>query len=88
MLTELSGIAERFNVSLAFEFLGQPRCSVQTLELASRIVKETARPNVGLVIDSFHFYAGGSSLESIEELDARRLSQQTGRRRRKPCNYK
>jgi 2-keto-myo-inositol isomerase len=69
VLAELSFIAERFNVSLAFEFLGQPDCSVQTLELANEIVKETGRANVGLVIDSFHFYAGGSELESIEALN-------------------
>lgn len=73
VLDELGSIAERFDVSLAFEFLGQPRCSVQTLELADEIVKETDRDNVGLVIDSFHFYAGGSSLESIEALDPERL---------------
>jgi 2-keto-myo-inositol isomerase len=73
VLDELGRIAEGFKVSLAFEFLGQPRCSVQTLELADEIVKETGRGNVGLVIDSFHFYAGGSSLESIEALNADRL---------------
>ena len=73
VLDEMSRIAEAFNVSLAFEFLGQPRCSVQTLELADEIVKETGRANVGLVIDSFHFYAGGSRLESIEALDPERL---------------
>lgn len=73
VLREFGLIAERFNVSLAFEFLGQPRCSVQTLELADEIVKATARRNVGLVIDSFHFHAGGSSLESIEALDPARL---------------
>lgn len=73
VLDELGRIAESFQVSLAFEFLGQPRCSVQTLELAHEIVKETGRANVGLVIDSFHFYAGGSSLEAIEALDPDRL---------------
>jgi 2-keto-myo-inositol isomerase len=73
VLDELGRMAESFKVSLAFEFLGQPRCSVQTLELAGEIVKETARANVGLVIDSFHFYAGGSSLESLEALDRDRL---------------
>lgn len=73
VLGELASIAGRFDVSLAFEFLGQPRCSVQTLELADEIVRATARANVGLVIDSFHFYAGGSSIESIEALDADRL---------------
>lgn len=72
-LTELSGIAEGFGVGLAFEFLGQTDCSVQTLGLADEIVRETARENVGLVIDSFHFYAGGSTIESIEALDPARL---------------
>jgi 2-keto-myo-inositol isomerase len=73
VLGELGRMAESFNVQLAFEFLGQTDCSVQTLDLASEIVTRTARRNVGLVIDSFHFYAGGSSLESIEALDAERL---------------
>jgi 2-keto-myo-inositol isomerase len=73
VLDELGRTASAFNVSLAFEFLGQPRCSVQTLGLAHEIVKETGRANVGLVIDSFHFYAGGSSLESIEALEQERL---------------
>lgn len=73
VLDELGSIAEKHNVALAFEFLGQPDCSVQTLEQAASIVEHVARPNVGLVIDSFHFYAGGSRLESIETLDAEKL---------------
>jgi 2-keto-myo-inositol isomerase len=73
VLTQLSLVAAHYNVALAFEFLGQTDCSVQTLALADEIVKEVARPNVGLVIDSFHFYAGGSELASIEALDAKRL---------------
>ncbi len=73
VLNELSDIAEKFNVSLAFEFLGQTDCSVQTLGLADEIVKEVNRSNVGLVLDSFHFYAGGSTFESIDALDADKL---------------
>jgi 2-keto-myo-inositol isomerase len=73
VLTELSLIAAHYGVALAFEFLGQADCSVQTLALADEIVKEVAQPNVGLVIDSFHFYAGGSTIASIEALDAKRL---------------
>jgi 2-keto-myo-inositol isomerase len=73
VLTELGRIAERRGVALAFEFLGQPGCSVQTLAEADEIVKRVARPGVGLVLDSFHFYAGGSELSSIDELDAERL---------------
>jgi 2-keto-myo-inositol isomerase len=73
VLGELSLIAERYGAGLAFEFLGQPRCSVQTLELANEIVRRVDKRNVGLVIDSFHFYAGGSTIESIDALDAERL---------------
>jgi 2-keto-myo-inositol isomerase len=73
VLSELSTIAAKHNVGLAFEFLGQPDCSVQTLSLANEIVIEVGRPNIGLVIDSFHFYAGGSTLESISNLNPSRL---------------
>ncbi len=67
-LNELADIAEPCNVKLAFEFLGQPDCSVQTLELAKAIVEQVNRASVGLVIDSFHFYAGGSPIEAIDKL--------------------
>lgn len=73
VLDELGRIADRHNVGLAFEFLGQTDCSVQTLEQASEIVNQLGRANVGLVIDSFHFYAGGSRIESIDALDPQKL---------------
>lgn len=69
VLTELCEIAARHDVALAFEFLGQPDCSVPTLDLAHEIVRAANRPNLGLVIDSFHFYAGGSTIEMIQSLD-------------------
>jgi 2-keto-myo-inositol isomerase len=73
VLRELASIAERHNVALAFEFLGQKDCSVQTLELADEIVQKVNRRNIGLVIDSFHFYLGGSTIKMIEALDPKRL---------------
>jgi 2-keto-myo-inositol isomerase len=69
VLHELCDIAAAHNVSLAFEFLGQTDCSVPTLDLAHEIVREVGRDNLGLVIDSFHFYAGNSTFEMIEDLD-------------------
>lgn len=69
VLSELCDIAAKHNISLAFEFLGQTDCSVPTLDLAAEIVREANRTNLGLVIDSFHFYAGNSSFEMIEALD-------------------
>lgn len=68
-LNELCDIAAAHTVTLAFEFLGQTDCSVPTLDLAHQIVRETNRKNLGLVIDSFHFYAGNSTFEMIEALD-------------------
>ena len=69
VLNELCDISAAHGVSLAFEFLGQPDCSVPTLDLAAEIVREAGRKDLGLVIDSFHFYAGGSTIEMIEALD-------------------
>ena len=69
VLNELCDIAAAHNVSLAFEFLGQTDCSVPALDLAHEIVREVNRKDVGVVIDSFHFYAGNSTFEMIEALD-------------------
>jgi len=73
VLRELASIAERHGVALAFEFLGQRDCSVQTLELADEIVQKVNRRNIGLVIDSFHFHTGGSTIKMIEALDPKHL---------------
>ena len=73
VLRELASIGERHGVALAFEFLGQKDCSVQTLTLAGEIVMKVNRKNIGLVIDSFHFYAGGSTIKMIAELDPKLL---------------
>jgi 2-keto-myo-inositol isomerase len=73
VLRELASIAERHGVSLAFEFLGQSDCTVQTLALAHEIVANVNRRNIGLVIDSFHYYAGGSNIKMIDALDPKLL---------------
>lgn len=71
VVAELCDLAAEHGVALGFEFLGQPDCSVPTLDLAAEIVREAGRDNLGLVIDSFHFYAGGSNAHMIEQLDPR-----------------
>lgn len=73
VLNELADIAEKYNVSLAFEFLGQTDCSVQTLDLCNEIVETVNRKSVGNVIDTFHFYAGNSSFEAIERMKPEKL---------------
>ncbi len=73
VLRDLAAIAEPHGVELAFEFLGQPDCSVPTLDKCWEIVRETDHPNVGLVLDTFHFFAGGSSMDSILAIDPQKI---------------
>ncbi len=73
VLNELGDIAEPHGVSLAFEFLGQTDCSVQTLDLCNEIVEKVNRPNIGNVIDTFHFYAGNSTFEAIDMMRPEKL---------------
>jgi 2-keto-myo-inositol isomerase len=71
VLRELSRIAAPYGVRLAYEFLGFADCTVNTLAQCAGIVEKVARPNVGLVLDTFHFFAGGSTLASIRQVDPR-----------------
>ena len=73
VLNELADIADGHGVSLAFEFLGQTDCSVQTLDLCNEIVEKLGRKNVGNVLDTFHFYAGGSSYDAIASMKPEKL---------------
>jgi 2-keto-myo-inositol isomerase len=72
-LRALAGVAAPLGARVGFEFLGVPTCSVSTLRAARRILEDVADPHVGLVIDAFHFYTGGSRLEDLDGLDATRL---------------
>jgi len=73
VLNELADIAEPYAVSLAFEFLGQADCSVQTLDLCNEIIEKVDRASIGSVIDTFHFYAGNSTFEAIDSMKPEKL---------------
>ncbi|NOT49115.1 MAG: sugar phosphate isomerase/epimerase [Acidobacteria bacterium] len=73
VLNELADIAEPYGIKIGFEFLGEAGNSVTTLDLGSRIVDLVGRDSVGNVIDTYHFYAGGSSFDALENLDPSKL---------------
>jgi len=73
VLRELSRLAKPHGVRLAYEFLGFADCTVNSLAQCAAIVEKVARPNVGLVLDTFHFFAGGSTLASIRAVDPRHI---------------
>ncbi|UCH34460.1 MAG: sugar phosphate isomerase/epimerase [Armatimonadota bacterium] len=62
---ELCDLARPFGVSLALEFLGGAQ-QVKDVRTAWQIVDMADAPNGGLVIDTFHFYKGGSDLADLE----------------------
>jgi len=74
VLRAMNDIAAPLGVNLAFEFLGFPWCSVQRVDQAWEIVSTLNLPTVGMVIDTCHFFAGGSTIESIKNIDAKKLA--------------
>ncbi len=72
-LRELAAVAAGYDVRLGFEFLGFPNCSVNTLGAARGIVDALGDSRVGLVIDTFHFWIGGSTEEMLDGLEPERL---------------
>jgi 2-keto-myo-inositol isomerase len=71
LLRAMSDVAG--DVGLAFEFLGKPGCSVPVLDMATEIVTTVDRANVGMVIDTFHFHAGGSRLDDLANVPVEKL---------------
>jgi 2-keto-myo-inositol isomerase len=58
---------------IAFEFHGYASCTINRIDHASAILDKLGDSSVGLVIDAFHFYVGGSSLAELSALDPARL---------------
>ena len=73
VLRELSRIASPHGIRLAYEFLGFADCTVNTLAQCAAIVEKVARPNVGLVLDTFHFFAGASTVASIRKVNPEKI---------------
>lgn len=69
----LADMAAPYGVSLAFEFVGYPNCSVNTFGQAYEIVQAANRDNVGIVLDCFHFHAMNSKIEDLKKADPRKI---------------
>ncbi len=69
----LKRLAEQHNFKLAFEPLGFPNCSVRDLSLALEILNNENLVEMGLVIDTFHFFVGGNSIDSLNSLSPHQL---------------
>lgn len=77
----LDVVAERFagvcrraadrGLTVALEFL--PWTDTRTIEDAWRIVEASGEPNGGVVMDTWHFFRGGSTLEQLSSVPAARI---------------
>ena len=72
-LREMADAAAEFSIGVAFEFMGFPWAAVRDVAGAWAIVQQANRPNLGIIVDTAHFYAGGSTLASIREVDPKQL---------------
>lgn len=73
VLNDLADQAEKMNMRLAFEFVGDPDCSVNTLQQCYDIIKKINRESVGMVLDFFHFHSLGSHIEELKKVDPEKI---------------
>lgn len=66
--------AKPFGVGLAWEFLGFPWCSVRTVAQSWEILQAVERDNIGIVIDTCHYFAGDSTPESVRTVRGKNLA--------------
>lgn len=69
----LADIGAEYGIKLAYEYLGDQNCSVNTFAQCYDIIEAVDRDNVGIVLDCFHFYANGSKIEDLRKAKADKL---------------
>lgn len=68
----LCDLAARHRLRVALEFLGGA-AQVKDVATAWDIAQTAHRPNGGLVVDTFHYYTGGSTLEQLAAVPAEKI---------------
>ena len=66
-LVSVAELAAKYRVRIALEFIARSRL-LGSLPTALQLIRQAAQRNVGLCLDTFHFYAGVSKLEDLDEL--------------------
>jgi sugar phosphate isomerase/epimerase len=71
LLRELADIAAPFGVRLALEPVAF--APLKTLAQALEVIEAAERDNIGLNVDTFHIWAGGTPWEEVARLDPRMI---------------
>ena len=69
----LARMADKYDFRFGFEPLGFPNCSVRKLDMALKIIENEELPDMGLVIDTFHFFVGEHSINELNTIDLEKL---------------
>jgi 2-keto-myo-inositol isomerase len=64
----LANLADNYSFKLGFEPLGFLHCSVRKVDLALKIIQFEGLPDMGLVIDTFHYFVGENPLNDLEAI--------------------
>jgi 2-keto-myo-inositol isomerase len=70
-LGKIAQVGEEQSVGVAFEFLGG--ASASTLQDAVQVVEASGASNVGLIIDTFHYYVSRSTMDALRDFPLERI---------------
>lgn len=69
----LSKVARPYDVRLSIEYMGLKSNTVHSFNDALAMVRDVGEDNVGLVVDTWHHYASGSTVEDILQAKAEEI---------------
>ncbi|TFG29054.1 MAG: sugar phosphate isomerase/epimerase [Promethearchaeota archaeon] len=72
-LERLAQLAEKYDFRLGFEPLGFINCSVRKIDLALKIIENEKLPEMGLIIDTFHYFIGEHSINQLNNIPLEKL---------------
>jgi 2-keto-myo-inositol isomerase len=72
-LHEIGELGKQFDIVIGVEFIRGAKF-VGCVETAANLVRKTGHPNLRVLVDTFHFYAGISKLTDIEKLNTGDIS--------------
>lgn len=72
-LLQLSDIAANYGIRLALEFMAVPGSSVRSFDQCLEIIQAVDRSNIGMLLDTWHFYAAGAQPKDIFNISPAQL---------------
>jgi 2-keto-myo-inositol isomerase len=68
----IADMAAEKNITIAVEFL--PWAAARTLTDVSRVLNDAKASNVGILVDTFHFFAAGHTTDELRKLDPAQIA--------------